>query len=135
MLWEESAVIIHTSVRWAASACPLRERLSELSVSVFRMSAVSRVARVPFDADSSGFWAGRWLIKLQGMALPANPSHRIHRRISPTSLPYIGNRDIRAGGSKSLGNCSPNVAGASGHERNFSLEIHGDPPVATSVNS
>jgi hypothetical protein len=68
------------------------------------------------------------LIELHGVALPASPSHRLHYRTSTASLAYIGNNDIRAGGSKCLRNCSPNVAGASGNERNFSIEIHGAPP-------
>jgi hypothetical protein len=62
-----------------------------------------------------------------GVALPASTSHRRHHRIGTTNLADVGNGDIRAGGRKSLRNCSPNVAGTSGHERNFSIEIHGAP--------
>src|SRR5215211_1887581 len=75
------------------------------------------------------------LIELHGAPLPASPSHRLHRRTSTTSLAYIGNGDICAGGRKSLRNCSPNVAGASRHERDFSAEIHGTPKVRTSVDT
>ena len=67
------------------------------------------------------------LIELHGVALPASTSHRRHHRIGTTNLADVGNGDIRAGGRKSLRNCSPNVAGTSGHERNFSIEIHGAP--------
>ena len=74
------------------------------------------------------------LVELHGVALPAGTSHRLHHRIGTASLADIGNGDIRAGGGKSLRNCSANVAGASGHERNFSIEIHGAPHVQTSVN-
>ena len=74
------------------------------------------------------------LVELHGVAPPAGTSHRLHHRIGTASLADIGNGDIRAGGSKSLRNCSANVAGASGHERNFSIEIHGALHVQTSVN-
>ncbi|HSI02216.1 MAG TPA: hypothetical protein VLA02_16575, partial [Reyranella sp.] len=67
------------------------------------------------------------LIQLNGAGLTANPSHRLHYRTGTTSLADIGNGDIRAGGSKSLCDCAANVAGASGHKRNFSSQIHRRP--------
>ena len=67
------------------------------------------------------------LIELHGVALPASLSHCLHHGTGTSSLAYIGNGDIPAGGSKSLGNRSADVAGASGHEGNLSIEIHGFP--------
>jgi hypothetical protein len=85
----------------------------------------AEMAHYLLEAEIDRF--GVSLIELHGVALAASASHRLHHRTSTTSLAYIGNGHIRAGGSKSLRNCSPNVAGASGDERNFSIEIHGDP--------
>ena len=67
------------------------------------------------------------LIELNGVAPPAGPSDRLHRRISTTGFAYIGYDDIRAGASESLRNRFPNIAGTSGDERDFSIEIHGVP--------
>jgi hypothetical protein len=67
----------------------------------------SKVVDYVFAAQVDRFEVS--LIELHGVALPASPSHRFDHCLSATNLTYIGNGNIGAGSSKSLGNCFSNV--------------------------